>query len=665
MSRQIRQFFKLTIFLLSLAVTVNAQEHADDLLWYQRYFEPYDPQSVDQDIDSINTSLAKAAENLEYVKLIKLNKEAGLIHLTRTHDYDSALQFLIRALTLEDSLDIHNKQVFTHLAIAEVFDAVGNPEKSAQELEKASRLNDRDRDIPILVLIMNKLGKVNAARGEIEMALENFQLALEYRDAIPKSLLAETLFNQAHLFSLEEKNIEALEVHKEALGIWRSIHDRKHEAQSLNDIGKLYHLMRNDDREFANHVAALEIRQSLKDTRGMAESYNNIGALYYRQKNYQRAIANLELGLSAAKESQDLTQMKKSYEFLADCYKALGNYKAALQNQEDFNAMTDLIQQEINDQRLLEMQSRYQIGQREIQIQNLEDIQKEKERELERQRTFQNYLFLIIGLIAVIVILVSYFYFQKRKSNALLKEVNEKIELQNTQLQELNATKDKFFSIISHDIKGPLNSLTSFSSMLTNHFDALSKEEIQMLATDSDKSLKNLFAMLENLLEWARSQTGNIEFKPEIFDLNTLLAENKALLEGQAQNKRITILHDGTKQIKTQAHKNSINTVIRNLLSNSIKFTPEGGAISLEAKGENQQVVVSISDTGVGMRKEIVDRLFRIDAKHSTKGTANEKGTGLGLILCKEFVEKNGGRIWVTSEEGKGSVFYFSLPVSK
>jgi signal transduction histidine kinase len=266
-------------------------------------------------------------------------------------------------------------------------------------------------------------------------------------------------------------------------------------------------------------------------------------------------------------------------------------------------------------------------------------------------------------LIVTILLLTVFLYLSKRRSNKQLKTSNAIIQAQNIQLQDLNATKDKFFSIIGHDVKGPLNSLSSFAGLLINHTDKLSKEDIQMLAKDLDKSLKNLFALLENLLEWSRSQTGNIEFNPEPFDLTAVLTENKALLEAQAANKKIQILQPHTTPLHIQAHRHSITTVVRNLLSNAIKFTPEGGTITLAIVPNASTVTVSIKDTGVGMSPEVIEKLFRIDTKHSTKGTADEKGTGLGLILCKDFIDKNGGNLGVTSEVDKGSTFYFTLPL--
>jgi len=288
-----------------------------------------------------------------------------------------------------------------------------------------------------------------------------------------------------------------------------------------------------------------------------------------------------------------------------------------------------------------------------------------KELQLAKQKDSKNFLLVGLVLLAIIAGLSYYAYRVKRRSNIDLTFTNAEINDKNNKLEELNATKDKFFSIISHDLKGPLNSLTSFSSLLINHTAHLSKEEIQMLAKDLDKSVKGLFSLLENLLEWSRSQSGNIELKPEALDLNEIINQNKQLLTKTAEAKNIEIQTSGYYNIAVHADRNSVSTVIRNLISNALKFTMEGGQVKIEATESHDMVSISIHDNGVGMSEEVIDKLFRIDKKHTTKGTANEKGTGLGLILCKEFVEKNGGSIAVKSKEGEGSVFTFTLPKAK
>jgi signal transduction histidine kinase len=344
--------------------------------------------------------------------------------------------------------------------------------------------------------------------------------------------------------------------------------------------------------------------------------------------------------------------------------KGLGKFKEAFEYQELQSALEDFIENEKNDRAILKMQNRYTLGKQQNTIDQLEFNKVQRENELTERTRQNNFLTILIGLSIVILMLILILFITQRKSNTKLKAANEEIQDKNKELEEVNATKDKFFSIISHDLKGPLNSLTSFSGLLMNHTDSLSKEEIQMLAKDLDKSLKNLFALLENLLQWSRSQTGNIEFKREPFNLTEVLKKNKDLLTKQAGNKQIEIELKQEDPIKVKAHEQSIDTVVRNLVSNAIKFTNEGGKIKMGVSEDDTYYYVKVADNGVGMSPKIVDQIFKIDSKHSTQGTAKEKGTGLGLILCKEFVEKNGGTIGVKSKEDKGSMFYFSIPKS-
>lgn len=630
--------------------------------WYERFFRERE-NSAENDLKQATANLEEAVDARDPKAEAKASKALGLIHLTRTHDYEKAMDFFIRALAIEDSLALRQDQVYTFLAMAQVFEEAGDPYKSLELLEQAHTLNDQFRNIDLLVLILNKLGKTNASIGRVDAAFENYEMVLSYKDEVADARYeAEALFNIAHLRTDQGKYDDALETHKRALSIRREIRDRKNEALSLNDIGELYRLMKNTEKALANHVVALEIRQAAGDKRDIAESYNNIGVLYFQQKNFERSIANLLLGLSAARDAQAREQIRRSYDYLSQCYSALGDYKKALAYKDDFVLINDFIQNEKTEQRLLATQNRYAMDQKQSQIERLDAIRAQREKELQAQKQFRNFLVALIALAVVIVLLTLYLYIVKQRSNKRLQVVNAKVQQQNLELQDLNATKDKFFSIISHDLKGPLNSFTSFSGLLINHTDSLSKDEIKMLAKDLDKSLKNLFSLLENLLEWSRSQTGNIEFKPERFDLSAVLQQNKELLQAQAQNKKITLESDYADTLTVNAHKHSVNTVVRNLVSNAIKFTPEGGTITLGMKQSANQVIVSIKDNGVGMPPEVIQKLFRIDTKHTTKGTADEKGTGLGLILCKEFIEKNGGKIWVESEVGKGSVFSFTLP---
>ena len=639
------------------------QELDSALARYRSFFERQKHGPAEAALAEVDSLLQEAESARNPAGTARMLTELGLLHLTRTHNYDQSIDYFIRALALEDSLGLKEERVFTLLGMAEVFEEVGDYIEGADLLEQARKATEQTGNLRLQVYVILQQGDNLAAQGKPDEAVASYNQVLGYRDQMQDPAAeADALFRLAHVYTLQTRYDEALEEHKKALAIRRTLLDRKGEAVSLNDIGELYGRMGNQDKALANHQVALKLRKQLGDKRELAESHNNIGILYYQEKRYERAINELLLALDAAQDSGDQYEISRSDEHLSMAYADAGDYKNALRYRKEYQEIHDFIEHDNTERKLIAVRHGYTLDQKESKIGSLEADRVVREREIEAQKQFRNGLLVVIGLVLIIATLVIYLYLMKRRSNQELQTASDRVSRQNQQLQQLNATKDKFFSILGHDLKGPLNSLTSFSGLLINHTDSLSKDEIKMLALDLDKSLKNLFALLENLLEWSRSQTGNIEFKPEPFDLASVLETNKELLKMQAQNKKISIENACKAEVAVNAHRHSINTVIRNLISNAIKFTPEGGAIIINAQQAQEEVMVSVADNGVGMTPEVICKLFRIDTKLTTKGTADEKGTGLGLILCKEFIEKNGGRIGVDSKPGEGTVFYFTLP---
>ncbi|QHT70530.1 HAMP domain-containing histidine kinase [Rhodocytophaga rosea] len=228
----------------------------------------------------------------------------------------------------------------------------------------------------------------------------------------------------------------------------------------------------------------------------------------------------------------------------------------------------------------------------------------------------------------------------------------------------MNATKDKFFSIIAHDLKSPLNTIVGFLQLLNDHVEAFSLEELKHFAGSMNKSVKNLLGLLDNLLQWSRSQTGTIEYNPTNIDLKELINDNLNLLNGHAQSKGITLENNVPDQLYIKADMNMLQVVFRNLLSNAVKFTRKGGQVFVETETTDQSIRIAVKDNGVGMNPEKLSKLFNIDSQQVSNGTAQEKGNGLGLLLCKEFIEKNKGKITVESYPGKGTSFIVSLPLN-
>jgi two-component system, sensor histidine kinase and response regulator len=241
--------------------------------------------------------------------------------------------------------------------------------------------------------------------------------------------------------------------------------------------------------------------------------------------------------------------------------------------------------------------------------------------------------------------------------------IEEQLKKYSADLKELNATKDKFFSIIAHDLRNPFTTLLGVSELLTrNVYDT---DKIEKLVQLINESAKQGFSLLENLLEWARTQTGKMTYNPARINLKELILENILLLEIHAANKKIKLIDNNDQTIEVFADRDMVNTILRNLLNNALKFTHIGGKISVIAQKNDDFITITVKDTGVGIPKEDLEKLFRIDIKYSSVGTAEERGSGLGLLLCKEFVDKHGGKIWVESELNKGSEFKFTIPVIK
>jgi len=231
------------------------------------------------------------------------------------------------------------------------------------------------------------------------------------------------------------------------------------------------------------------------------------------------------------------------------------------------------------------------------------------------------------------------------------------------ELRELNAQKDKFFSIIGHDLRSPFNSIIVLSEYLTELIKEKDYNEIDKIGDIILQSSKKAMLLLSNLLEWARAQSGRMEFKPEDINLRALSEEPIGLLRQAAHQKSIKIKNGIADNITIFGDKSMIATVIRNLISNAVKFTNTGGEINISSELLNNECIISVRDNGIGISQDRIDKLFRIDQSESTAGTAKESGTGLGLILCREFVEKHDGKIWVESIEGKGASFSFSIPL--
>lgn len=241
--------------------------------------------------------------------------------------------------------------------------------------------------------------------------------------------------------------------------------------------------------------------------------------------------------------------------------------------------------------------------------------------------------------------------------------LNEKLRQSEIQLEEINKNKNKFFSIISHDLRSPFNSLLGLTRLILEDFDGFSREEIRESLYNLHQVSEGLFNLIEDLLDWSRIQFNRVDFQPSIFNLYEIVSAVVTALKSVARDKNISVVNLVPKNCNVYADPHMVKTIIRNLVNNSIKFTPKYGLIKISSGFDLDDLIISVEDTGVGMTKQIANSLFKIENKITSSGTEGESGTGLGLLICKEFVEKHNGRIWAKSQVEKGSTFFFRIPV--
>ncbi len=597
------------------------------------------------------------------VNIIKARRYVALADAYLKSDFDVALAECYAIEEKARANGFAGELALTKLAIADIFRQTGDYTASLKYQSSALHIADSLEYRDLVSIILNAqarnhidLGELVKAELSLRKSLKNSQFNGFHESEAETDLLFGDMYYRSHNLQLASAS------YRQALAYYRSIEDEISIASTLYKIGDCYFLSDQADSAFYFHKTALTIRNSIKDGTGQAESYNKIGLICLENSEYVRAIKNLRLGLNYAEKVHSNVLMQQSFDYLTQAYLGNKEFENAIFYQQKNAEISDLIYSEANEKKIQELTNKLEIEQREKSIDNLEELNIQKEKALANSRKYNTALIAVVLLLLIVFYVFFLLYRYKRNIHKQVELKNAQISLQNEKLIELNSTKDKFFSIIGHDLKGPLNSLTAFSQLLINHTASLTEDEIRTIAKDLDKSLKNLYELLENLLGWARSQTGRLEMTPVSIKVSDVFRENVHLLSKAALNKKIKIEVIADDSLVVIADMNSFKTIIRNLLSNAIKFTNEDGVITIFADEWKDTVEMGIHDTGVGMSPEVQKKIFDISSKHSTLGTNKEKGTGLGLILCKEFVEKNHGTIHVESEVGVGTTFRFTLP---
>ncbi len=630
---KIRYFNFITIILIIIlsGSIIFAQHNLDSLLKLQNNLK-----SEEEKIDN-QIAIAK-----EYVYRYNYSEAFNYLHLAKTKskkaNYKSGLATALRNTgNIYSSLGLYPKSLEAYLESLKICEEIKDTLNTARNY--------------------NNIGLIYQNQKQFDKALLYYFKALKLKKSLKDtSSFVPTLNNIGITYIVMDSLEKGEQIYKEALGIAEKYNDILNLANIKTNLGIIYlKLGKNDD---ARNIffEALQIFKELDDKEGIVVCYDQLGNVLKNERKLKESIKYFEISLDLADSIKSIENIHKSAYSLYSIYSDFKEWKKALDYYIKYKNAKDSLFSIENSNKLIELEKSYEYQKKE------NEILAEKKASDEKYKTIIISIIIITVIIIAFSIILSIYYKQKVKAYKKLNELNSELQSKNKELEEVNFTKDKFFSIIAHDLKNPLGNFKAVTSLMAESYESFSEnEKIEYIKIIKDSS-QHLYSLLENLLEWSRSQRGLIKINKIDFNLKNSISQIFDLMINNANAKKIKLENLVSDEFNLFADVNLFNTVIRNLVSNAIKFTKENGTISLNALKEKENVIISVKDTGIGMEQAKVNKLFRIDVNISTSGTANEEGTGLGLILCKEFTEKQGGKILVESEVGKGTTFFVSLP---
>ena len=616
----------------------------------------------------------------------------------RFYKSDSLLELSNQALKLSRSIDYKTGENVALLGLGDYYSDKGSHAKGIEFYQKALSLGKEIDNTELMLRAQNNLAGEYSYKGDYAKALtgylEGIDLAKMYNDSLMLSIMSE---NIASMYVSQKDYAQALEFFEKVKRINQHMGNDRYTAETDSNIASLYAEMGKLEYAMYHANSSIGVFEKYEVLDWLAYAYEIKGKVYLKEKKFQWAIywynqsemlhktldddrgkidllngmgeAYLGLGQDSISERYALEAFEVSdriqfNEGRQKCAKTLykinknkKDFATALEYHELYQTLSDTLSRNENKKSLILLKTKIE------HYKQKEDLIEENRKQLAEQRNYIYAAFTILLIFIVVTLLV-------RRSERIQKHLNTELKGKTTdlvkserELQEINRTKDKLFSIIGHDLRGPIGAFQGLLKLFKEGDIGQSEfmEYIPKLRHDID----HISFTLNNLLTWGHTQMNGSVTKPSVVALGSVVKDNIHLLSEIAENKSIKLVSQIATNTMVWSDSDQIDIVVRNLISNALKFTPENGMVTITAQEKNKKWQVSIRDTGIGMDEQTVEKIFAMNSNHTTYGTNNEKGTGLGLSLCKEMVEKNGGVIWVESLLRKGSTFHFTVPKAK
>jgi len=562
----------------------------------------------------------------------------------------------------------------------------------------------KTNDSALLFRSNGNLGMYYGTKGKFASAIDYLRESLKYTSDELDVTVA--YIRMAAAFLNMGKPQKALETNRKALRLVE-IHgfNNKYHLKHIifNNMGRAHDIDNNLDSALYYYAESVKLKQSKGLDDGLAISFINIGNIHYSRKDFERALEyylrslnnpnienmprahaavtiNLgliytelnetekaayyfEQGLSLATKYKLRQFRQNAFGGLVELDSIRGNYLNSMRYKDSVLAITERLWDDKLSDRLAELEAESNLKSKTLE----NELLRKRDKANQKRLLYQKIALGLAGLIVIgIIIFLVFIYRGRARLETMynkLEAKSEQIKQKNEQLEELNRTKDKFFSIISHDLKGPIGTLIALLEELEDDYDSFDEEERKDIIHNLRSSGQNTYNMLVNLLDWSRSQRGAINNTPQDTDLYEIVDDVIGVLKERALKKSITLKNSMAKdEVISYVDPEMIRTVFINLINNAIKFSHEHGIVEIGGARSNGLITVFVKDKGIGIPAEMMESLFKLNTDYQRRGTRNEKGTGLGLVLCHEFVLKMGGRITVKSSESKGSTFKITLP---
>ena len=596
--------------------------------------------------------------------LADANSYIGMYYWRRS-EFDSAVVYMERSTALYKEVgDTLNYGIDLN-SLGSAYYQVGLFDKALSNYLESNKIRMKSGDLIGISKICNNIGLLYLDMSYEDKAKEYFDEGLKWANESADSNVLGYSYNNFGAYYEKLGNLKsALFYYFKSFDTYS---DKGFSISILNkkNIGRVY-LKQNDLNKAKEHLnLALHYAKLTEDRISQAEVYKYLGMLSIRENNYTTAISKIDSSLSISIATGRKEFIKDNYKLLSEIYEKIEEKDKALKYFKNYHDVyINIYNQQVGTRvSVLEEQQENERKNLELSIRELK---------LQGEESTTHFITAIAVSLLVIVIFMINFNRKIKNSNLRLKNQNSQIEEQRKALDEknkylntLSSTKNKLFSILAHDLRNPFHSMLGFSDLLLTEFDSLSSEEQRQYIEIIKRGLNSTYDLLVNLLFWSQANTGSLEKRPENFEFMRLIISNIKLVESHALQKEIAIEFNQGDEVQVFADENMVEIVLRNIITNAIKYTPRNGKVIIYTNIEDGFLRCSIKDGGIGIEEENLDHIFDLEKKLNRNGTEGERGTGLGLVLAKEFIEINGGKIYAESRPREGSTFTFTIPLAE